>query len=143
MPVEVNCKACQHTLKIPDEIFERRVKGRVAVLNCKRCKTPIEIDGREVGSEASPPARALEAAPEASRTEAETHPPQEPVPRVVEPQAVAEEAPKLALADAQPVKPEVAEVEPAPPLPQPGPRRGSSDTARGSRPDVGKAPAVR
>src|SRR5215510_430839 len=71
MPFEVRCKACNHALKIPDEIYDRRVRGRLAILACKRCKAPIEIDGREAGQAEGKPAEAEAKPPEAEAKPAE------------------------------------------------------------------------
>ncbi|HMA93679.1 MAG TPA: GYF domain-containing protein [Polyangiaceae bacterium] len=45
MPYSVRCKACSTTFAIPDEIWNKRVKGHVATLKCRSCKAEIEVDG--------------------------------------------------------------------------------------------------
>lgn len=47
MPYSVRCKACSTTFAIPDEIWEKRVKGRIATLKCRSCKAEIEVDGKK------------------------------------------------------------------------------------------------
>jgi hypothetical protein len=85
----IDCPACGGHLKIPDGIWEKRVQGQLAHLNCKKCKHPIEVDGRTEEQKAA-------AAGEAGWSLA---PPPEP-------ERAKPEAPK---ADATPSKPEAAE----------------------------------
>ncbi len=45
MPFSVACDACGATFKLPDDIYERRVAGRLVSLKCKKCKASITVDG--------------------------------------------------------------------------------------------------
>lgn len=45
MPFTVRCKACSSSFAIPDEIWDKRVRGRLATLKCRSCKAEIEVDG--------------------------------------------------------------------------------------------------
>ena len=70
----VECTACGTSLKIPEAIWERRVRGRLTTILCKKCKSPIEIDGREEGYEPPPlesslPPLSLSAPPAATTAE--------------------------------------------------------------------------
>jgi hypothetical protein len=45
MPFSVACDACGASFKLPEEIYERRVAGRLVSLKCKKCKASITVDG--------------------------------------------------------------------------------------------------
>lgn len=49
MPYSVRCKACSASFAIPDEIWDKRVRGRVATLKCRSCKAEIHVDGTKEG----------------------------------------------------------------------------------------------
>ncbi|HEY5960392.1 MAG TPA: GYF domain-containing protein [Polyangiaceae bacterium] len=49
MPYSVRCKACSSAFAIPDEIWDKRVKGRIATLKCRSCKAEIHVDGTKAG----------------------------------------------------------------------------------------------
>ncbi len=49
MPYSVRCKACSSSFAIPDEIWDKRVKGRIATLKCRSCKAEIHVDGTKEG----------------------------------------------------------------------------------------------
>jgi Meckel syndrome type 1 protein len=58
MPFPITCTACQKTFSIADDVYERKVKGRVVTIKCKQCQTGIRVDG----SRDFTPARATDAA---------------------------------------------------------------------------------
>lgn len=39
------CQACGRRLTVPDELFDKKVRGRVVRINCKGCGNPVSIDG--------------------------------------------------------------------------------------------------
>ena len=45
MPFPITCTACQKTFSIADDVYERKVKGRVVTIKCKQCQTGIRVDG--------------------------------------------------------------------------------------------------
>ncbi|MBN1612650.1 MAG: DUF4339 domain-containing protein [Polyangiaceae bacterium] len=45
MPFPISCAACGATFNIPDDIYRRRVAGRVVNIRCKQCKADILVDG--------------------------------------------------------------------------------------------------
>jgi len=49
MPYSVRCKACSSSFAIPDEIWDKRVRGRQATLKCRACKADIHVDGTKEG----------------------------------------------------------------------------------------------
>lgn len=46
MPFHVSCPTCESRLKLPDRLYQTRVRGRLAALHCTRCKKEFQIDGR-------------------------------------------------------------------------------------------------
>lgn len=98
MPFPITCTACGKTFSIADDVYERKVKGRVVTIKCKQCQAGIRIDDTAHGaSEADEP---------------------EPV-SVVQPEPVPAAAPKPA---PEPKPAPVAEAKPAPaPEPKPAP----------------------
>ena len=58
MPVTVACEECGKRFTIPDDLFEKRVQGRVAGIACRKCGNTIRVDGT-----IPPPAVAADAAP--------------------------------------------------------------------------------
>jgi hypothetical protein len=69
MSFPITCTACHKTFTISDEIYEKKVAGRVVTIKCKSCSHGIRIDGTNKGSI---PAAASAAPPEtASATPAE------------------------------------------------------------------------
>ncbi|MGC4067516.1 MAG: hypothetical protein QM784_23300 [Polyangiaceae bacterium] len=73
MPYSVRCKACSAVFAIPDEIWDRRVRGRQATLKCRSCKCDIEVDGTKenAGKPSEAPAPTSQAA-ESTSTAAAT-----------------------------------------------------------------------
>jgi hypothetical protein len=49
MPYTVRCKACSSAFAIPDEIWDKRVRGHMATLKCRSCKAEIRVDGTKEG----------------------------------------------------------------------------------------------
>ncbi len=45
MPFPITCAACHKTFSIADDVFERKVKGRVVTIKCKQCQAGIRVDG--------------------------------------------------------------------------------------------------
>jgi hypothetical protein len=45
MPFPITCTACQKTFSIADDVYERKVKGRVVTIKCKQCQAGIRVDG--------------------------------------------------------------------------------------------------
>ena len=45
MPFAVLCDACRSRFELPDELYERMIKGRVASIRCLRCGSGITVDG--------------------------------------------------------------------------------------------------
>ncbi|HLV19591.1 MAG TPA: hypothetical protein VKZ49_01870 [Polyangiaceae bacterium] len=46
MPVVVECSACEARLTLGDALYDRKVRGRVVTIGCKRCGADIRVDGR-------------------------------------------------------------------------------------------------
>ena len=63
MSFPITCTACHKTFTISDEIYEKKVAGRVVTIKCKSCSQGIRVDGTKGASQA-PPAHAPAAAPE-------------------------------------------------------------------------------
>jgi hypothetical protein len=78
MSFPITCTACHKTFTISDEIYEKKVAGRVVTIKCKSCGQGIRIDG----SKGAPAAVAPAAAPVAEAsvpTPEPTAAPSEPV----------------------------------------------------------------
>jgi serine/threonine-protein kinase len=39
------CQACGRRLTVPEELFAKKVRGRIVKINCKGCGKPVSIDG--------------------------------------------------------------------------------------------------
>ena len=63
MSFPITCTACNKTFTISDEIYEKKVAGRVVTIKCKSCSQGIRVDGTKGASPAAAPA-AASAAPE-------------------------------------------------------------------------------
>jgi len=64
MSFPITCTACHKTFTISDEIYEKKVAGRVVTIKCKSCSQGIRIDGTRKGSVPAPAVAApAEAAP--------------------------------------------------------------------------------
>src|SRR5687768_13987110 len=74
MSFPITCTACHKTFTISDEIYEKKVAGRVVTIKCKSCNQGIRIDGMK-GS--APGATAPAAAP--ASLPAEPAAPEEPL----------------------------------------------------------------
>src|SRR4051812_31708433 len=53
MPFPITCTACQKTFSIADDVYERKVKGRVVTIKCKQCQAGIRVDGTSGGAVAA------------------------------------------------------------------------------------------
>ncbi|MCE7888286.1 MAG: hypothetical protein DYH12_01040 [Sorangiineae bacterium PRO1] len=45
MAFEVNCGKCGARFTLPDDLYERKVRGRVVTIRCKKCRADITVDG--------------------------------------------------------------------------------------------------
>ncbi|HVY29916.1 MAG TPA: GYF domain-containing protein [Polyangiaceae bacterium] len=70
MSFPITCTACHKTFTISDEIYEKKVSGRVVTIKCKSCGQGIRVDGTQGGAAAAAPAGA--AAPAAAGPAAPT-----------------------------------------------------------------------
>jgi hypothetical protein len=50
MPFPITCTACGKMFSIADEIYERKVKGRVVTIKCKQCLAGIRVDDTHRGA---------------------------------------------------------------------------------------------
>lgn len=50
MAYGVRCGECDAKFALSDELFERKVKGRVVTVRCKQCQSDITVDGVELAS---------------------------------------------------------------------------------------------
>src|SRR5689334_18193868 len=71
MSFPITCTACHKTFTISDEIYEKKVAGRVVTIKCKSCGHGIRVDGSKGASAqpSTPPAAASEPAPAAPPSE--------------------------------------------------------------------------
>src|SRR6185369_3949377 len=56
MSFPITCTACHKTFTISDEIYEKKVAGRVVTIKCKSCSHGIRVDGTTKGSQPAPAA---------------------------------------------------------------------------------------
>ncbi|HXK17247.1 MAG TPA: GYF domain-containing protein, partial [Polyangiaceae bacterium] len=61
MSFPITCTACHKTFTISDEIYEKKVAGRVVTIKCKSCSAGIRVDGTKGGGAAAAPAPAAAA----------------------------------------------------------------------------------
>jgi hypothetical protein len=54
MSFPITCTACHKTFTISDEIYEKKVAGRVVTIKCKSCAQGIRVDGTKRGAGAAP-----------------------------------------------------------------------------------------
>lgn len=55
MAFEVNCGKCSARFTLPDDLYERKVRGRVVTIRCKKCRADITVDGtREPAGDLTP-----------------------------------------------------------------------------------------
>ena len=54
MSFPITCTACHKTFTISDEIYEKKVAGRVVTIKCKSCAQGIRVDGTKGGTSAAP-----------------------------------------------------------------------------------------
>lgn len=64
MSFPITCTACNKTFTISDEIYEKKVAGRVVTIKCKSCGQGIRVDGGKGSAAAAPPAPAVRPPPE-------------------------------------------------------------------------------
>ncbi len=57
MPFSISCESCGASFAIPDDVFERKVAGRVVTVRCKQCKKDIRVDGTKKLSSVAPGAQ--------------------------------------------------------------------------------------
>lgn len=71
MPFAVRCSHCASRFALTDELYERKVKGRLVTVRCKHCKKDITVDGVELASRPSqaPPEQGTPTVPIAIETE--------------------------------------------------------------------------
>ena len=50
MSFEVTCTACGTRFALSDDLYTRKVKGRVVTVRCKRCSTDISVDATDLKS---------------------------------------------------------------------------------------------
>src|SRR5688500_14874977 len=50
MSFPITCTACHKTFTISDEIYEKKVAGRVVTIKCKSCNQGIRVDGTKGGA---------------------------------------------------------------------------------------------
>jgi hypothetical protein len=53
MSFPITCTACNKTFTISDEIYEKKVAGRVVTIKCKSCSAGIRVDGTKGGAAAT------------------------------------------------------------------------------------------
>jgi hypothetical protein len=53
MPFAVTCTKCGSRFALTDELYDRKVKGRIVTVRCKSCKSDISVDGVELASRPS------------------------------------------------------------------------------------------
>ena len=56
MSFPITCTACSKTFTISDEIYEKKVAGRVVTIKCKSCSQGIRVDGTKGAAAAAAPA---------------------------------------------------------------------------------------
>src|SRR5262249_11363334 len=49
MAFGVTCPTCGKAFSVTDEIYERKVKGRVVTIKCKQCQAGIRVDATKPG----------------------------------------------------------------------------------------------
>lgn len=54
MSLEVQCGKCDARFTLPDDLYERKVKGRIVTVRCKKCRADISVDGTERGTVVDP-----------------------------------------------------------------------------------------
>lgn len=68
MAFPISCGACGASFSIPDEIYQRRVAGRLVTIKCKQCRANIQVDGRQEGPPSARPGEPTNAASSSEAT---------------------------------------------------------------------------
>src|ERR1700710_2582295 len=65
MPFTVSCPACDSRFLLGDDLFRRKVSGKVVTVKCRNCNAEISVDATEPATLPShePPARRARPAP--------------------------------------------------------------------------------
>ncbi len=66
MSFPITCTACNKTFTVSDEIYEKKVSGRVVTIKCKACGQGIRVDGTKSARAIAAPAAEPEVATEAA-----------------------------------------------------------------------------
>jgi len=140
MPFPITCAACGKTFSITDDVYERKVKGRVVTIKCKQCQAGIRVDGTQATITATVGGEAAPSAPLAS-SEAATATPlpaAKPAPAPAPPPVAPEAAPAPTAAST------AATPKPAPvsPTATPKPAAATATPAPAPTPAVTKAAAA-
>jgi hypothetical protein len=74
MPFTVSCAACDSRFLLGDDLFRRKVSGKVVTVKCRNCNAEISVDATEPATLPShePPKRARPAPPRPKHREGET-----------------------------------------------------------------------
>jgi hypothetical protein len=74
MPFTVSCAACNSRFLLGDDLFRRKVSGKVVTVKCRNCEAEISVDATEpatLPSQEPPPRRARPAPPRPKHKEGE------------------------------------------------------------------------
>src|SRR3954454_16258201 len=71
MSFAVSCSACGARFMLGDDLFKRRVQGKVVTIKCRHCPAEIAIDG----THEEVPTKPSNEAPAPLRRPAQPHPP--------------------------------------------------------------------
>ena len=67
MSFTIACQKCGTRLAIPESLYERKIKGHIVTIGCKKCSADIRVDGtkprEETESKSTPPSEPAKAAP--------------------------------------------------------------------------------
>jgi len=54
MSFPIHCDGCGASFKLPDSLYEKKVKGKAVTIRCKHCGGEIFVDGTQLGAGAEP-----------------------------------------------------------------------------------------
>ncbi len=54
MPFEVKCDKCDAKFALTEDLYTRKVKGRVVTIKCKSCRAGIQVDGTVMADDSPP-----------------------------------------------------------------------------------------